>query len=230
MGKRLASVQSSYIPWKGYFGLMGSVDEFVLLDDAQYTRRDWRNRNRIKTPAGPRWLTIPVHATGHYRDPIHAITLSEPEWASRHWRTIELHYRPAGGFAAHGGFLRELYETATQTHLSQVNHHFLRAIADRLGIGTPLTWSMDHALSTRQSERLLELCQRTGATTYVSGPSAKSYLDLELFREHGIEVEFFDYGGYPAYEQLHPPFDHHVSIVDLLLNVGADAPRYLVRG
>jgi hypothetical protein len=230
MAKRLAAVQSSYIPWKGYFDLMRSVDEFVLLDDAQYTRRDWRNRNVIKTRDGPRWLTIPVHSRGHYHDPIHAITLSEPEWAARHWRTIELHYRRAAGFPAHAGVLQALYETATQTHLSRVNHHFLRAIADLLGIKTPLTWSMDHRLPDGRNERLLELCVRTGATTYVSGPSARGYLDLDLFRRRGIEVEFFDYEGYPPYPQLHPPFDHRVSVVDLLLNAGVDAPRYLVRG
>lgn len=228
MGKRLAAVQSSYIPWKGYFDLINAVDEFVLLDDVQFTRRDWRNRNRIKTKDGPRWLTVPVHTKGRYREPLCSITISDPEWRQRHWRTIESSYRRARCFARYASFFEELYHGATETHLSLLNYRFLHAITVLLGIETTLSWSMDYHLATGRNERLVELCSRVGATTYVSGPSAKAYLDLDLFRQRGIEVVFFEYSGYPPYDQLFPPFDHHVSVVDLILNVGADAPQYLL--
>jgi hypothetical protein len=228
MGKRLAAVQSSYLPWKGYFDLINTVDEFVLLDDVQYTRRDWRNRNRIKTKDGPRWLTVPVQTRGRYHEPICAITIADPDWRRRHWRTVVSSYRRARGFAQYGPFFEELYDSATDNHLSLVNERCLRAVARLLGIETRLSWSMDYGLTTRRTERLVELCLRAGAATYVSGPSARDYLDLTLFRQHEIEVEFFDYTGYPSYDQLYPPFDHHVSIIDLILNVGADASRYLL--
>jgi hypothetical protein len=228
MHKRLAAVQSNYIPWKGYFDLINTVDEFVLLDDVQYTRRDWRNRNRIKTKDGVLWLTVPVHSKGFYQAPISAITISDPTWAVRHWKSIVASYRRARCFGQYADFLEDLYRGATDTSLSRVNHRFLQAIADLLGIGTKLSWSSDYQLLDGKSGRLLALCRQAGATTYVCGPAARAYLDVGLFERHGIEVRFFDYGGYPEYEQLFPPFDHHVSIVDLILNVGPDAPRYLL--
>ena len=228
MGKRVAAVQSSYIPWKGYFDIINSVDEFVLFDSVQYTRRDWRNRNRIKTPNGLRWLTVPVHTKGHYYDPVSAVTISDPSWRHRHWRSIHSSYRRARCFTGYASFFEALYEEATDTHLSRVNYRFLRAISNLLGIKTPFSWSMDHDLPPGANERLIELCARLGATTYVSGPTARAYLDTEMFRQHGVDVVFLDYSGYPPYEQLFPPFDHHVSIIDLILNVGADAPRYLL--
>src|SRR3954468_225439 len=95
---RMAIVQSSYIPWKGYFDLINSVDEFVLFDDVQFTRRDWRNRNRIKTPSGPIWLTIPVNSKGQYLAPIKDITVSDPLWAMTHWRTLSGNYARAPHF------------------------------------------------------------------------------------------------------------------------------------
>ena len=228
MGKRLAAVQSSYIPWKGYFDLINAVDEFVLLDDVQYTRRDWRNRNRIKTKDGVIWLTVPVQSKAHYQAPIRAITISDPGWNVRHWKTITANYRRARCFTQYAAVFEDLYLGATDNQLSLVNHRFLRAIASLLGIGTKLSWSMDYRLPEGKSERLVALCLQAGATTYVSGPSAKAYLDLDFFECHGIEVRFFDYGGYAEYDQLFPPFDHHVSIVDLVLNVGSDASRYLL--
>jgi hypothetical protein len=228
MGKRLAAVQSSYIPWKGYFDLINAVDEFVLLDDVQYTRRDWRNRNRIKSKDGVMWLTIPVHSKGNYLAPIRTVTISDAGWNVRHWRTVAASYASARCFGQYADLLEDLYLGATDTHLSRVNHRFLQAIVSLLGIATKLSWSMDYRLPAGKTERLVALCHQAGATTYVSGPAARAYLDLDLFARGGIEVRFFDYAGYPEYEQLFPPFDHQVSIVDLILNVGRDAPRYLL--
>jgi WbqC-like protein len=240
VGKRVAIVQSNYIPWKGYFDLIAAVDEFVLYDEVQYTRRDWRNRNLIKTPAGPLWLTIPVAVKGRYLAPIRDIEVSDPAWNVRHWRTLVANYARARGFRDTAPLLEGLYLGCTEGSLSAINRRFLEAIRDFLGIATPLRWSWEYpgaaaaapadgGRDAARSDRLADICVGAGADVYVSGPAARAYLQPELLARRGIAVEFFDYSGHPEYEQLHPPFDHHVSIVDLLLNTGGEARRYLLR-
>jgi len=230
VGKRLAIVQSNYIPWKGYFDLIASVDEFVLFDEVQYTRRDWRNRNRIKTREGAIWLSIPVAVKGNYLAPIREIEVSDPEWNVQHWRTLVASYSRARSFREMAPLLEELYLGCRETRLSEINRRFLEAICGWVGIGTPLRWSWEYPSrgTAGPSQRLAEICSQAGAAVYLSGPAAKAYLQPELFAERGIAVEYFDYSGYPEYEQLHPPFDHHVSIVDLLFSAGEDARRYLL--
>ena len=225
---RVAIVQSNYIPWKGYFDLMAGVDMFVLYDDAQYTKRDWRNRNRIKTAQGVQWLTLPVQVTGKYLQLIREVVVSDPGWAATHWRTLMHHYGKAAGFAQIAPALEGLYrEAAASQRLSEINHLFLAGINKLLGITTPLRWSSELELTGDRSGRLLGMCRQLGADTYVSGPSARDYLDERLFQEAGITVEWADYSGYPEYRQLYPPFDHYVSIIDLLLNEGTEARQFL---
>jgi hypothetical protein len=227
-GKRIAIVQSNYVPWRGYFDMIASVDEFVLFDDVQYTRRDWRNRNKLKTADGTRWLTIAVQVKGQYTQAICETLVSDPAWPQAHWATIRQTYANAEGFAAHGAFLEELYATVPGPRLSEVNHHFLSRISERLGIETPLTWSMDYEPSGAKTDRLLDICVKAGATEYVSGPAAKAYLDEERFADAGIGVTWFEYGPYAEYPQIHPPFEPRVSILDVLLCGGDRAPE-LVR-
>jgi WbqC-like protein family len=228
MGKKLAAVQSSYIPWKGYFDLIHAVDEFVLFDDAQYTRRDWRNRNRIKTCDGPLWLTIPVAAKGNYLSPIRTITVSERGWAEHHWKALVNAYARAPHFRTYEAMLGALYREAERERLSDINRMFIEAICRALGIDTKLRWSMDYPLAEGKTERLIGLCEQAGADHYISGPSARAYIDEGMFRRAGITLEFFDYAGYREYEQVHPPFDHYVSVLDLLVNVGPDARKYML--
>lgn len=225
LDKRIAIVQSNYVPWRGYFDLIASVDEFIILDDAQYTRRDWRNRNRIKTAQGPRWLTIAVKVSGRYTQPIHQTLVAEADWPQRHWDILRQEYRRAAGFADTGGFVEELYATVPVTNLSEINRHFLTRIAAFLNITTPITFSLDYAAHGAKTDRLLDLSLKAGATEYVSGPAARAYLDESRFREHGIEVSWFEYGPYEDYPQLHPPFEPNMSILDVMLCAGGDAPR-----
>lgn len=224
--KRLAVVQSSYIPWKGFFDLIASVDEFLLYDDMQYTVRDWRNRNRIKTRHGVKWLTIPVAHGARDRE-IRHVTISDPLWAEQHWRTLCHSYAGARCFRDIKPVLEPLYTELRESHLSRVNEVFIRACCRLLDIDTPIRWSWEYDAAGSRSDRLLDLCRRAGASTYVSGPSARAYLDDDLFAREGIGVEYFDYDGYPEYGQLFPPFDHYVSVLDLLFNEGADARRFL---
>jgi hypothetical protein len=225
---RIAIVQSSYIPWKGYFDLIRAVDEFVLFDDVQFTRRDWRNRNRIKTPRGPQWLTIPVHSKGQYREPIKDITISDPDWAHRHWRTLKANYMRAPCFSQFADRIERLYADCTDALLSAINYKWIVAVCDILGIRTKLTWSMDYELAAGATERLVGICRQAGADTYVSGPSARAYIDQAAFDSARIKLVYFDYAGYPEYPQLYPPFDHHVTVLDLLFHQGRDAARYLL--
>jgi hypothetical protein len=225
--KSVAIVQSSYIPWKGHFDLVASVDELVLYDDVQYTRRDWRNRNRIKTPAGLRWLTIPVATKGRYEQRIDETRITDPDWATRHWDTLRHSYGRAPAFEEYAPALEELYLGADDPLLTKINERFLRGICALLGIDTPISRSDGYAAGSGRTERLVRLCERAGATRYVSGPTARGYLDERLFEEAGIAVSWFEYGPYPEYPQLHPPFEHHVTIIDLLLHTGAEAPRFM---
>jgi hypothetical protein len=228
VGHRIAIVQSNYIPWKGYFDLIASVDEFVLYDDVQYTRRDWRNRNRIKTPSGPQWLSIPVASKGKYLEAIKDITVSEPDWSRRHWQTLLAHYSRAAGFAACRDPFEEAYRGAQDPHLSVINRRLIEAACGVLGIGTRLSWSMDYPAEGERSQRLLGICRQAGATEYLSGPSARAYLDEALFASHGIAVSYMDYSGYPEYPQLHPPFVHEVTVLDLIFNLGPRARDFML--
>jgi hypothetical protein len=228
--KRIAIVQSSYIPWKGYFDLIGSVDEFVLLDDAQFTRRDWRNRNRIKTADGLKWLTVPVEVKGKYQQAIKDTCIKDPSWREKHWKSLYHAYAKAPCFSQYSARIEALYQDASDEHLSQINYRFLTAICDILGIDTKITWSMDYGAQGRRSERLLEICREAGATEYLSGPAAKAYLDEPLFEAAGIDVIWMDYGGYPEYDQLYPPFEHHVTVLDLIFHAGPGAPDHMLTG
>jgi hypothetical protein len=227
MSKTIAVVQSNYIPWRGYFDLINSVDEFILYDDVQYTIRDWRNRNIIKTSSGPLWLTIPVEVKGMYFQKIKDTRISDLTWWRKHWASIVHSYSRAKHFPMQKELFEELYSRAADKLLSHVNYRFIVAICRILGISTTISWSMDYKLIGDKTERLVHLCQQAGATAYLSGPSAKAYLDEDLFRNEGIAVSYMDYSGYPEYTQLYPPFQSQVSIIDLIFNEGPDATRYM---
>jgi WbqC-like protein family len=226
--KTVAIVQSCYIPWKGYFDLIRSADEFILYDDRQFTRRDWRNRNKIKTADGVRWLTVPVHVKGRYHQRIDETVVSDASWADRHLKTLVHAYAGAPHFTEFADALEELYGRAgREPLLSRVNRLFLDWVCDVLQIGTALTWSTDYDVEGDRTGRLVSLCRAAGGTRYVSGPRARGYLDEDEFARAGIELVYADYDGYPVYEQLHPPFEHGVTILDLLFHVGSEAPSYM---
>jgi hypothetical protein len=229
-GKLVAILQSSYVPWKGYFDLMGMVDEFIIYDDVQYTRRDWRNRNRLKSPEGVRWLTIPVQVKGRYHQRIDETVISDPSWAERHWATLTAWYARAPFFELYRPVLQDLYLGMSDRYLSAVNRRFLETLSDLLGISTVLSNSSDYHRDGVKTDRLVGICVAAGASRYLSGPAGRSYINEARFHARGITVEWMTYDDYPVYPQLHPPFDHHVSALDLLLNVGEDAPKYMLGG
>lgn len=228
MSKTIAIVQSNYIPWKGYFDLINMTDEFVFLDDVQYTRRDWRNRNKIKTPQGLQWLSIPVDVKGKFHQKVCEVQVQEPSWARQHWGIIARAYEKSTFFQRYCKQVEQWYVGAGELQgLSQINYWFVSRICDVLGITTKLSWSNDYETDDERSRRLLSICQQAGATRYLSGPAAKGYLDEELLNAEGIEVEWMDYSDYPSYPQLHGEFEHSVSVLDLIYNVGEDVPRFM---
>ena len=227
--KKIAIVQSNYIPWKGYFELIRSVDEFILYDDAQYTTRDWRNRNRIKTPKGPAWLTVPVETSGLRFQAVKDVRTAGGDWAKRHWQAIARSYGKAPHFKRYAPVFMGFYLERADRRLSLVNRALIEIVNGILGIPTKLSFSMDYPFERRagKSEKILEICARSGATEYVSGPSAEKYLDRALFEKNGVRVRFADYSGHPEYPQLFPPFVHEVSVLDLIFNTGPEASTYM---
>ncbi len=225
--KKVAIVQSNYIPWKGYFDLIRNVDEFILFDDMQYTRRDWRNRNQVKGPNGVAWLTIPVNSKGKYLQKIRDTVVSDPAWAQDHWKTVAHFYAPAPFFKTYRHQLEEFYRGAELKYLSEINYRFLTGLCSLLGVNTRITWSSDYQLADGKTERLVSLCKQAGATHYLSGPSARDYIDPSLFASEEVQLQYFDYSGYPEYHQLYPPFRHDVSVIDLILNEGPGAAEFL---
>jgi hypothetical protein len=225
--KVVAIVQSNYIPWKGYFDLINRVDEFIIYDDMQYTRRDWRNRNKIKTPNGLQWLTIPVKVKGRFFQKINETHVSKSSWAQEHWKALCQNYAKAPYFHTYRDKLEELYLGCSLIKLSDINFRFIAAICELLNINTKLSWSSDYRIIDGKTERLVGLCQQAGASEYVSGPSAKGYIDEKVFKGAGIKLTYLDYSNYLEYPQFHPPFEHGVSVLDLILHMGPNAVKYI---
>jgi WbqC-like protein family len=234
MTKTVAIIQSNYLPWRGYFDIIRRCDLFIIGDTVQYTTRDWRNRNSIKTPTGKRWITIPVHNAPQTTTMIADVQVADAGWTTRHTDILRQNYREAAAFRQVSpwlfGLLEELRDEA---FLSRINIRLLREIAARLGISTPIRYSTEfvsreeqHALD--KNRRTLAVCRAAGATCYLSGPAARNYLDEELLGTHGVDVAWMSYGDYPPYPQLWGPFEPNVSIVDLLFNVGDRAHDYIV--
>jgi len=223
---RVAAIQSSFVPWRGYFDFIASVDAFVFLDDVQYTARDWRNRNQIKTPKGVEWVTVPVaHGGGR------GVLVSEVKIDySRGWIKKLL-----GAWSANYGrtkFFHETFallaetETARHERLSALNIELTSRICEYLGIVTPLMHSLELSLVGTKTDRLIDLIKKLHATTYLSGPSADAYLDKDAFRTNGIRLEYkaYDYAPYP---QLWGPFEGAVTVLDLIANCGPGARNHI---
>lgn len=219
--------QSNYIPWKGYFDNIGKADTFIVYDDMQYTRRDWRNRNLIKTNTGMQWLTIPVEVKGRFAQKINETIIADKNWQKKHLQILKYNYARAACFKEMINWVEELYMTANSSNLSANNVHFIQKICSFLNIETTFINSADIEISGDRTERLVNICTAFKADKYITGPAAKTYMNEEIFVNKGIEIVYADYGLYPEYPQLHPPFQHKLSILDLLFNCGIAAKKYM---
>lgn len=186
--KKIAILQSNYIPWKGYFDLIAFVDELILYDDMQYTRRDWRNRNQIKTPQGVQWITVPVKTKGRYYQTIRETEIENEEWASKHWKTIEQNYHRSEYFNEIALWLEPLYRLQSYNHLYLLNRNFIEAICNYLQITTKINYSWDYTLIDGKTKKLANLVLQAGGNEYVSGPSARDYIEENIFAEQSIKL------------------------------------------
>ncbi|QIM48066.1 WbqC family protein [Pusillimonas sp. DMV24BSW_D] len=223
--KRIAIIQSNYLPWRGYFDMIAYVDEFIIYDDMQFTKNDWRNRNKIKTPQGEKWISIPVGQNINRR--IRDVELTDTSWQRKHWQSMELNYRRAPFFPDIAALLKPVYIDQKHLTLSSLNRKLIEVVCSYLEIRTIISNSWDYTLTNGKTERLIDLCTQTGATEYVSGPAAKDYLDQKAFAENNIQLTWFDYTGYPEYPQLWGDYTPSVSIIDLLFNCGKRAAFYM---
>lgn len=208
--------------------MIAAVDQFVLYDEVQYTKNDWRNRNTIKTPQGLQWLTVP---TGQSIDrTIREVILPDPHWQTKHWKTLSANYAKSLFYKDIGPEIESLYRSTEYSHLSELNETFISYICHYLHISTKILQStlFPKRSESEKSARLLDICLQLNASEYVSGPAAKSYLDVRTFHENGIKVTWFDYAGYPEYPQMWGGgFKHEVSILDLILNCGPNSKNFM---
>lgn len=225
--KKLAVLQSNYLPWKGYFDIIHDVDEFVFYDEVQFTKNDWRNRNKILTPQGKVWLTVPVGKDEHRR--IVDVQIKDSSWQKKHFKTLEMAYHKAPFWKRYEEFLSFVYLEKTWTYLYELNRFLIEHIArDFLDITTKFTDSRDYQTHGVKHERLLSLVKAAKADLYLSGLAAKDYIIAEDYAKENIQLVWKDYSNYPEYRQIGKKFiTHNVSILDLLFNVGDDAPYYV---
>jgi hypothetical protein len=216
-------MQSNYLPWRGYFDLISEVDEFVLYDVVQFTKNDWRNRNRIKTPQGPQWLSIP--SGPNISRSINEVEIAIP-WRQKHWKSLELSYRRSSYFNEVSSWLKPLYLGSSDTNLSKINTSFIQAINTYFSLNTRITKSEDYVLEGDRSRRLVNICLQADASVYVSAPAARTYLDESLFAREGISVEWFEYEKFAQYPQQWGAFIPNLSVIDFMFNCGEDFHRW----
>lgn len=223
--KKVVILQSNYIPWKGYFDLIHDADLFIFYDDVQYTTRDWRNRNKIKTIDGTKWLTIPV--TANRSSLIDEVNIFDEKWSKKHWETIKHFYSKTLFFKQYKSFFENIY-FRKYTLLSEFNQYMIKQISKEiLKINTEFQDSRIYYADGTKTDRLLDILEKADADLYISGPAAQSYIEEEKFQTAGIKLIYKNYSGYPKYPQLYGEFNHFVSILDLIFNVGSDAPYYI---
>lgn len=227
-------LQPSYIPWRGYFDQIYQADVFVFFDNVQYDKRGWRNRNRIKTPHGVQWLTIPVHSKGAQTEniPIDQIRISwDRPWNEEHWKTVKTVYAKAPYFKRYAPLVESFYSGHPEL-LADFTIDTTLALARELGISCTRflrssSLGVPGSKTGDKTERLIHLLKQLGATTYISGPSAKDYIELEKFEEANINLVYMSYN-YNEYPQLYPPYDPQVSILDLLFMTGPNALDFVI--
>lgn len=212
--------QPNYLPWLGYFYKIARADMFVLLDNVQYSKNGFINRNRIKTPQGAAWLTVGVLTKGSFGQSIKDVEINNSlPWASTHVKSIHQNYSKAPYFMDYIALLEDIYRQHWEK-LADLNESIIKVICRALGIGgVEFKMASELDVSGQSTELLVGICRTLGADTYLSGPSGRKYIDEELFRNEGISLRYSDFK-HPAYGQLWGDFIPDMSIIDLIFNEG----------
>lgn len=227
--KKIAILQSNYIPWKGVFDMINKVDVFVFLEDVDFTQRDWRTRNRIKTPSKNSWLTIPVKKAPRGTKLYEIEIQNEENWQLKHYKTIEQFYKNTKHYDEYKWILDEIYLKKRWDNLSEFNIYVIRLIANILNIETEFVNSKDLKTTGIKDDKLIQICKKLGGTYYLSGPAALDYINNEKFKEADIKLAYMEYD-YIEYEQKFGEFDHFVSILDVIFNCGNKINEYIFTG
>ena len=228
--KKIAILQSNYIPWKGVFDMINMVDEFVFFEDVAFTKRDWRSRNKIPTPNGEIWLTVPVNKAERGTK-IKDITINhETDWQRKHYLTLSGYYKKAPFYKEYEYLLDDIYKDHQWNSLSEMNIYITIKISTILGITTKFVNSADLNTCGTKDDKLIEICQKLNATHYLSGPAAKDYIVDDKFKKAKLGLSYIKYDGYPNYKQLYGEFNHYVSVLDVLMNCGQEAPLFIFMG
>ncbi|OEE77717.1 WbqC family protein [Vibrio genomosp. F6] len=223
---KIAILQSNYIPWKGVFDMINQVDTFVFFEDVDYTNRDWRTRNKIRTSGESKWLTVPVKKMPRGTKIFDIEIANDGKWQKKHKATILQSYSKSKYFNEYKWILDEIYDV-TWTSLSEFNMHTTQLLCKVMGIKCEFLNSKDIESIGYKDDKLISICKSLNATSYLSGPAAKDYIDNEKFKKSNIKLEYIDYTNYQEYEQCFDGFEHYVSVLDLIFNCGQDAKKYI---
>ena len=224
--KKIAILQSNHIPWKGYFHIIQKVDHFVFLDTAQYTTRDWRNRNQIKTPEGLQWLTVPSNGTQSMK--INEVKIdNSTDWRKKHLKTLDKNYKKSIYFKQYFPIFQSMLSKKNWEYLSNMNQFLIKEISRKLGINTIFSDSRELKLVEGKNEKIVSIIQQLNGDHYITGPAARSYIDPEIFKRNNIKLEFMDYSNYPIYNQPWGKFTHYVSVLDLLFCEGPNSSEFI---
>jgi hypothetical protein len=228
---KIAIAQPTYLPWLGYFDLIDQVDAFVILDSVQFEKQSWQQRNRIKTPTGLQWLTVPVVFRGRFGQLIHEVEIRDGEFWRNHLRAIELSYRRAPFFENYFPELSHRLKSAAGSALADLNVRLMEWFMSILEIRTPLFFSTQLDQTGKRTELLVNICSRLGAREYISPVGSAAYLlqEIDVLGRRSIEVLFHNYE-HPHYRQLFPPFVPYASILDLIFNEGDRSPEIMRSG
>jgi hypothetical protein len=222
--KRISILQPNYMPWRGYYKIIKNSDCVVLYDDVQYTKNDWRNRNIIKSAKGPIWLTIPVRVK-NLNQRINETYSVNNNWYEKHYKSIRQNYSKSRYYNKYIDNFQEFYQNKKPRKITAIIENFNNIIFEILEINTKIIYSSDLGVTGNRNERLIRILKKLGADTYLSGPSASSYIDQELFKVNKIDIEWVSYQ-MPMYKQVFDGFIPNLSIVDLIFNTGTEANYY----
>ncbi|NQU59147.1 MAG: WbqC family protein [Rhodospirillales bacterium] len=225
----LTAHQPVYLPWLGLFHKIALADRFISFNQVQYQAKDWNNRNKIKTPQGPIWMTVPVLRKGRLEKSYQDIEINNSiNWGRKHWQAMRLNYAKAPFFGKYADYFEDIYAREWRT-LMELNETMLQWFVDTLGIDIKIESAGDFDFQGTKGDLVADMCRKTGATTYIFGVQGRDYADIAAFESAGVKLYFQDYT-HPEYPQLSETFEPYMSIVDLLFNCGEGSLDILMSG
>jgi hypothetical protein len=225
----LTAHQPVYLPWLGLFHKIALADRFCIFDIAQYQKKDFNNRNKIKTHSGPIWLSVPVESKDHFSKTLAQIKILNNGWNRKHFTSIDLAYRKAPFYRDYIGALEAILMMRSYENLAELNRATLEFGLRALNIKTPIFTASDYEFRGQKSDLVLDMCKQLGATVYIFGAQGRDYADVDSFASAGIDARFQDYQ-HPTYSQQHGAFEPYMSVIDLLFNAGPRSAEILMTG